>query len=454
MSQEESVEGTGRLGNGRLRGLLAYGRETFGLDAAFAGVRDSRRQPETDPSTIAAIVFFCGLLRIRSFNALEPRLDERGFRRLLGDDTGGLCSVDTVSRSLCRMDVATVRKVFEGIVAQAERNKVFREGGHGALRYVAFDGWEPFSSYSRHCPDCLVRQIRVKQPDDSVVEVPQYYHRYAVAMMVDRRFDLALGIEPVLPNAKRPDGEAPGGEDEGELTATIRLLRRVKRTFPWVDVAVADGLYPNGPFLTAVQELGMGAVVIVRKETDEPLKEALTIWGASPPEEVIDVPREHADGRQLHGVERISLWDCKGIETLDTYRGPIRVVRAEIQDPEKPGDQRRTWIMAVTGRWPTARLTALKVLQVARGRWHIENTGFHQWTTRWKFAHVFVHNGNALLALFSLFFAAYNLLTLYLYRQVRSYGRDRGKCPTRTISRFIDELLDDLARLALPQDSS
>ena len=240
--------------------------------------------------------------------------------------------------------------------------------------------------------------------------------------------------------------ERPRDEDGG--------LRRVKRTFPWVDVAVADGLYPNGPFLTAVQELGMGAVVIVRKETDEPLKEALTIWGASPPEEVIDVPREHADGRQLHGVERISLWDCKGIETLDTYRGPIRVVRAEIQDPEKPGDQRRTWIMAVTGRWPTARLTALKVLQVARGRWHIENTGFHQWTTRWKFAHVFVHNGNALLALFSLFFAAYNLLTLYLYRQVRSYGRDRGKCPTRTISRFIDELLDDLARLALPQDSS
>jgi len=46
-----------------------------------------------------------------------------------------------------------------------------------------------------------------------------------------------------------------------------------------------------------------------------------------------------------------------------------------------------------------------------------------------------------------LFFAAYNLLTLYLYRQLRSYGRDRGKDVTRTISRLIDEMNDDLARL-------
>ena len=453
MSQEEPTD-PAALGRGRLRALLSYGREVYGLDAAFDAVKDSRHKPETEAGVIAALVFFCGLLRIRSLNALEPRLDEPAFGRLLGDSTGALCSVDTISRSLCRMDVPSAAKISESIVAQAERNKVFREGWHGALRYVALDGWEPFSSYSRHCPDCLVRQVRVKQQDGSVTEVPQYYHRYVVAMMVDRRFDLALGIEPVRPNAKRPKGEAPGGEDEGELTAAIRLLRRVKRTFPWLDVVVADGLYPNGPFLTAVQELGMGAVVIVRKQTDEPLKEALAIWGSSAPQEVIEIPKEHADGRQLHGKERISLWDCKGIETLDTYRGPIRVVRAEIRNPEKPDDKHRTWIMAVTGRWPTARLTALKVLMVARSRWHIENTGFHQWTTRWKFAHVFVHNGNALLALFNLFFAAYNLLTLFLYRQVRSYGRDRGKCPTRTISRFIDELVDDLARLALPQDSS
>lgn len=77
----------------------------------------------------------------------------------------------------------------------------------------------------------------------------------------------------------------------------------------------------------------MGATVVLRTENDEPLKEALAIWGKNPPQEIVDVRREHADGRQLHGVERISLWDCKWIETLDAHRGHIRVVRAEIQDP-------------------------------------------------------------------------------------------------------------------------
>jgi len=37
--------------------------------------------------------------------------------------------------------------------------------------------------------------------------------------------------------------------------------------------------------------------------------------------------------------------------------------------------------MLVTGK-PQRRLSAQKVLAVARARWHIENTGFHQWTTR------------------------------------------------------------------------
>lgn len=65
-----------------------------------------------------------------------------------------------------------------------------------------------------------------------------------------------------------------------------------------------------------------------------------------------------------------------------------------------------------------------------------------------------MRKGNALLALFSLFFAAYNLRTVFPYRQVRSCGRDRRKCPTRAISCFIEELLDDHARLALPRNSS
>ena len=434
------------VGRGGLRTLVAYSCKVFGVRKGLEAVQDTRQDPTISAYVVAAAIFFCGLLRIRSLNALEPRLRERPFIRLVGASGKGaaLGSADTLSRGLRKMDRATARALSIGIVAKAERNKVFREGWHGGMHAFAIDGWEPISSYNRHCDQCLIRHVKVERVGE-VVEVEQYYHRYVVAMLIDERFDMALDIEPLLPHDLRPSGAAKNGEDEGELTAAIRLLRRVKQTFGWLEVVVADGLYPNGPFLTAVKQLRMSAVTIVKKDGDEPLKEALAIWGDKPPHEVV-VDKKAA--------ERIELWDCRDITTLCTYDGPIRVVRARITDTEQPQRATRTWCMVVTGAAAT-RLSPQQVLKIGRGRWHIENTGFHQWTTRWHFAHVFVHHADGILALYWLFFAAFNLLTLFLYRQVRSYGRDRGKDVTRTISRFVDQLLDDLARLdRSPWDTS
>ena len=62
------------LGRGRLRQLLAYAKKVFGLDRLLEGVRDRRRQPQVATSLVVRTVFLLGLLRIRSFNALEPQL--------------------------------------------------------------------------------------------------------------------------------------------------------------------------------------------------------------------------------------------------------------------------------------------------------------------------------------------------------------------------------------------
>ena len=116
---------------------MAYGRKVYGLGERLRGVVDTRRAPRTSAGLVAAAVFYTGLLRIRSFNALEPRLGEKPFLRLIGAaaEKERLCSVDTVGRSLCRMEPDSVRAISMAILAQAERNKVFREGWHGALRY-------------------------------------------------------------------------------------------------------------------------------------------------------------------------------------------------------------------------------------------------------------------------------------------------------------------------------
>lgn len=437
------------MGRGRLGALVSYGRRVYDLGERLGALRDGREEPLITARAVGTSVLFAGLLRIRSFNALEPMLSEPTFIRLCGGappQAKDLGSADTLARALRSFELVPAHGLCMGIVAQAERNKVLREGWVGAQRYVALDGWEPISSRGRHCDGCLVRQIPVKQRDGTTALLDEYYHRFVVAMLIDERLDLVLDYEPLLPADLRPGSAGRNGQDEGELTAARRLLRRVKQSYGWIDVVVGDGLYPNGPFLTDVKQLRMGAVVVLRKQTDEPLKDALAIWGSAPAAQVV-----HADGPR--GRERIELWDCPHIQTLQTYQGPIRVVRGRVAYLDEPAREPSTWCVAVTGS--ATRLTPAQVLRVARGRWHIENTGFHQWTTRWRFGHVFVHDAHAMQALFWIFFAAFNLLTLFLYRQLCCYGRDRGKDTTRTISRLIDEMLAELARLdRSPWDTS
>jgi len=212
----------------------------------------------------------------------------------------------------------------------------------------------------------------------------------------------------------------------------------VKKKFRWLDAVLADALYANGPLLTAVDELRMSALVVVKKDGDEPLKEALALWDGKAPEVFKDQKAE----------EQIEFWDCKELTTLNSFKKPIRVVRGVVTDLKNPTAAPKTWCVLVIGK-AAKRLSCRQVLKLIRSRWHIENTAFHQWTTHWKLGHVFVHDGTAIQALFWLFFAAFNLLTLFLYRQLRSYGRDRGKDVTRTISALIDELLEDLATLSV-----
>lgn len=423
----------------RLRSFLAYAAKVYGLRSLLERGTDARRNPRTSAAQVISTIFACGLLRVRSLNALEPKLAERSFLRLIDTplDVERLCSADTISRSLRTIDIPSVRRLLVAPLAKAERNKVFREGWINTLRVVAIDGWEPISSFHRHCPECLVRKVKVKRVDGTIEEVDQYYHRFVVAMLIDKRLDLALDIEPLLPSDLRPEVRGRKAQtDEGEQTAAKRLLRRVKQTYSWVDAVVADAAYANGPFFSLVQQLRMSAFVILRKETDEPLRDALAIWRNSPPDQRVENTDAH---------ESIELWDCPGIQTLRTYRGPIRVIRARVTktNVDKPTS---TWCVGVSGPAAT-RLRPAQVLAVARGRWHIENTAFHQWTKHWHFNHVFVHHPDAIRAVLILFMAVFNLLTLFLYRQLRSYGRDCGTDVTRTIRRLIDEMRDELARL-------
>jgi hypothetical protein len=95
------------------------------------------------------------------------------------------------------------------------------------------------------------------------------------------------------------------------------------------------------------------------------------------------------------------------------------------------------------------RLTPGRLLKAIRSRWHIENTGFNQWTQHWAFEHVFVTDWRGMEALFSFFFTAFNILQLFV--QVRDHARLKGTDPTNTLISLVGQITRDLvANLAGP----
>ena len=434
---------------GKLQQLVKYACTVFALPDLLASLTDSRRAPEIPTFDVVNSLFHTALLRIPSINALEGDLKESDFQKLIGRNSTPdvkAFSADVVANVLDKLGLGGIRGAIENVIGRAERNKVFREGSYGALRCAAIDGWEPFSSYDRHCPHCLVRQVKVKRAGGEVEEVPQYYHRYVVAMLVGPVLDVILAIEPVLNEEALRDTDSEHTGHEGELTAAHRLLNALHQTWgSFIDAIVCDALYANGPWMTHLDQCGYGGFIVLKKDNHEPLKEALALWKAQAPCETDADP---------DAKEQIQFWDSDDIDTLDTYKGKIRVIRAVVTKDDKAP---MTWCFAITGKRARSlsRRTALKII---RSRWHIENTAFNQWVQYWNLGHVFRHTSNAIMAVLLLWALAFNLLQLFIYRRLKR--QRRPKDPTDTIRHIVEVMLRDIARLPEPipwlalQDSS
>lgn len=422
--------------DGKLHQFEKYVWKVFGLPELLATLHDTRRDPKIPTFDVVNSLVHAALLRIPSLNALEGDLQRGDFQKLIGRDPTPeekAFSADTVANVLDQLELDGVRHALQEIIVIAERNKAFREGSYGGLRCVAIDGWEPFSSYDRHCPHCLIRKVK---RGDSVVE--QFYHRYVVALLLGPQLDVVLAIEPVLNEEGLRDLDPAHSGHEGELTAAHRLLDHLHQSYGhFIEVVVGDALYANGPWMSKLDTYGYGGLLILKKENQEPLKEALALWQAQKPDEIHDDPQSK---------EYVEFWDVDAIATLTTYPGKIRVIRAVVTHSDQPDATPNTWCFALTGcAQKLSRRTALKA---TRARWHIENTAFNCWVQYWNLRHVFHHRANALLALLLLWMLAFNLLQLFIYRRLKRSRRPKD--PTDTIRHLVEVMLREVATLLAP----
>jgi len=425
----------------KLQQFEKYACNVFGLPDVLRSFSDERRDPVIPTFDVVNSLFHAALFRLPSINALEGDLRETDFQKLIGrkpEQGVKVFSAEVISNVLDKLDLEGPRDGIEDILWKAERNKAFREGSYGAMRCVAIDGWEPFASYYRHCPHCLVRKIKVKNPENGEMEErQQYYHRYVVAMLLGPVIDFVLAIEPVRNDeARRAVGEKAG--HEGELTAAQRLIGSLHDTYgSFIDALVLDALYANGPLMTKLDEFNYGGFIVLKKEHNQPLEEALALWKDQDPCAEYDDPDKK---------EHIDLWDAGDLETLDTYKGKVRVIRAVITKTNKDSTP-KTWCFGIVGK--RARKVGLRTaVKIIRSRWHIENTAFHQWVQYWNLSHVYRHTANALLAVLLLWTLVFNLLQLFIYRRLKRPRKPND--PTNTIRHIVEVMLRDLRTLPQP----
>jgi hypothetical protein len=416
-----------------------YACNVYGLPHLLGRLTDTRRDPDIPTLDVVNSLFHAALLRRPSINAIEGDLKKADCQMLLGSKAAPddkVFSAEVVYNVLDKLDLGGVRHGIEDVIWKAERNKVFRDGSYGTLRGVALDGWEPFSSYDRHCPHCLTREVSVKNSTTGEVEKrTQYYHRYVVAMLIGPVLDVTLDIEPVLnADARRDLGE--DAHHEGELTAAHRLIDRLHSIYgTFIDALVLDALYANGPLMTKLDRCGYGGFIVLKKDDNEPLKEALALWEGQGPCE-----RFYDDDKKEH----VEFWDADDINTLDTYKGKVRVIRAVIT---KKNGTRKTWCLGIVGS--RARKVSRRVaLQTVRGRWHLENTGFGQWVKYWNLGRVYHHTPNAILAILLIWMLVFNLLQLFVYKRLKRKREPQDPCDT--IISIVAEMSRDLGTIPEP----
>jgi hypothetical protein len=359
---------------------------------AAAHLVDGRRRPQVPIFDVFRCVFLMYAQRLPSLNSLEEVLRRRG-RSFVQK---AVPSADTLGYAYERLDPGGLRALLQRVCAASRRNKSLRRRGSGKPWVVALDGHELFASYKRCCPECSQRRVKTETG-----ERIQYFHRVVTAQLVSVVPPITIDAEMI-------------GPGEGEQVAGRRLVERVLKAYPFIDVVTMDALYLEEPILRLITKAGKGAVVTLKQENRQLYQEAMALIAA--------VSREQ---HVVDGVP-ISFWDLKDIRHWQGMEDiPVRVVRTEttrrirerIAKKWVEKEQTSTWMWAIVG--PASNLSAAEIHRVGHSRWDIENYGYNVQDHFFALDHCFKHAAKAILNFILTLFLASLLAECFLSRNLK-----------------------------------
>lgn len=411
----------------RLAQFLQYTCKVFGLKRRLRTVREGRSEPKVALLPLNLCLILGVVMRIGSYLDLAQQTKNRRRWR-------HLCHLQAPVQNEIfgyvteRMQPEDWRQNQAHLARELKRNKALESCKINGLLFVSIDANEQFASFSRTCPRCCQRQVELLDEDGKKVKGTQYYHRYVFAHLSGPKFNLVLDVEPILP-----------GEDE--CAAALRLLERVCRLYGprFFDGITADAWYAKGPFLRALDKLGLLWVVVLKRQDMDVFREALQLSKDTKPAMEL---RDEQRGRQVR------LWEVKDLHFSDGYTKSksVQVVRSQerwtqrtVQGGEAVAKAQQTQWLWVVGEG-LCGYSAEAIYHVGHRRWGIENQAFNELTQAYHLTHCYHHEPTSMLVQLLILIFAFTLFTAFaLHSQLVRVGELTRKALAHQLDLALEE---------------
>jgi hypothetical protein len=293
----------------------------------------------------------------------------------------------------------------------ARHAKLLKDDGPFGLRCLLVDLNELFKSEKRHCDACQVREKKVKRNGEEKI-VKEYFHQAVALVWASGETPWPIGWELLRPG-------------EGELTAAIRLLRRLlPRLRKSADLVMGDALYCCRPFFKVVHDNRLKAFAISSEQTEM--------------DEEIDLLMQTESPRTTPG--KVAVWEMESEAWSQDLRCKLRVLHYERRYAAKSWRHERQMLRAVTSA-PVDVMPAGQGWKVGRCRWQIENGTFNILTRDYGLTHNYRHSPTAIVMLLVLRSLACCLTQAYF-----RFATGRSRDAPRYIRWFKEILQDDWVR--------
>ncbi len=367
----------------------------------MAALPDGRSAPRIALSRLFDAVFLGCACQWPGLHAIEAECRQGALWKRIGP-----LSEDALRYTLERQDPAALFELGCRLARRLKRNGVLGSRWARGRVVAALDGIEIARSYRRCCSRCSARTVERKVHGETI-ECTQYYHRVVVVSVVSSSFAVPLGLRFQKPG----EGEVACG-----LALVEELVQRLGRRF--FDLLVADALYLETPFVTALEALGLEWVINLKDNQPRLLAEAerRTAGGEDLREDSAEEQRWlwHEPAVEWPVANRtVGVVECKRKQTRR------RVTIVEQQPVQQAEQKESTDFYASNIEW--GAIPPWFLHQIGRSRWSIETSLFQTMTTEAHLKQPSVHQSHpqALVVLRMIRLLAYLLTQVFYHRQVR-----------------------------------